>query len=82
MESELFGHKKGAFTGAIQSHSGIFARCSEHGAVFIDEIGDIDITTQVKLLTVLQGPPVQPGRKLRETALQRTGDRRDQSGYP
>lgn len=54
LESELFGHIKGAFTGAIQSHSGVFARCSEHGAVFIDEIGDIDITTQVKLLTVLQ----------------------------
>ena len=54
MESELFGHKKGAFTGAIQSHTGLFARCSEYGAVFIDEIGDIDVPTQVKLLTVLQ----------------------------
>jgi Sigma-54 interaction domain len=68
LESELFGHKKGAFTGAIQSHSGIFARCSEHGAVFIDEIGDIDITTQVKLLTVLQDrlfSPVGSYEKLR-----------------
>ena len=54
LESELFGHKKGAFTGAIDNHQGIFARCSTHGAVFIDEIGDIDIPTQVKLLTVLQ----------------------------
>jgi Sigma-54 interaction domain len=68
LESELFGHKKGAFTGAIQSHSGIFARCSEHGAVFIDEIGDIDLTTQVKLLTVLQDrvfTPVGSYEKLR-----------------
>jgi Sigma-54 interaction domain len=68
LESELFGHKKGAFTGAIQSHSGIFARCSEHGAVFIDEIGDIDMTTQVKLLTVLQDrlfSPVGSYEKLR-----------------
>ena len=54
LESELFGHKKGAFTGAIDNHQGIFARCSIHGAVFIDEIGDIDIPTQVKLLTVIQ----------------------------
>jgi two-component system, NtrC family, response regulator HydG len=54
LESELFGHKKGAFTGAIDNHQGIFARCSIHGAVFIDEIGDIDMPTQVKLLTVIQ----------------------------
>ncbi len=54
LESELFGHKKGAFTGAIDNHQGIFARCSIHGAVFIDEIGDTDIPTQVKLLTVIQ----------------------------
>jgi len=54
LESELFGHKKGAFTGAIEHHQGLFARCSEHGAVFIDEIGDIDIPTQVKLLNVIQ----------------------------
>ncbi len=54
LESELFGHKKGAFTGAIDNHQGIFSRCSEHGAVFIDEIGEVDIPTQVKLLNVIQ----------------------------
>ncbi len=54
LESELFGHKKGAFTGAIEHHQGLFARCSEFGAIFIDEIGDIDIPTQVKLLNVIQ----------------------------
>lgn len=60
LESELFGHKKGAFTGAIDSHQGLFARCSSHGAVFIDEIGDIDLPTQVKLLTVIQDRVFSP----------------------
>jgi len=54
LESELFGHKKGAFTGAIDHHQGLFSRCSEYGAVFIDEIGDIDMPTQVKILNVIQ----------------------------
>jgi len=68
LESELFGHKKGAFTGAIDNHQGLFDRCSEHGAVFIDEIGDIDIPTQVKLLNVIQDRtfcPVGSHEKLR-----------------
>lgn len=68
LESELFGHKKGAFTGAIEHHQGLFARCSEHGAVFIDEIGDINIPTQVKLLNVIQDrtfSPVGSHEKLR-----------------
>lgn len=60
MESELFGHKKGAFTGAIDNHQGIFSRCSEYGAVFIDEIGDVDIPTQVKLLNVIQDRVFSP----------------------
>ena len=54
LESELFGHKKGAFTGAIDNHRGLFATCSRHGSVFIDEIGEIEISIQVKLLNVLQ----------------------------
>jgi len=68
LESELFGHKKGAFTGAIENHPGVFARCSANGAVFIDEIGDIDIPTQVKLLNVIQDrtfSPVGSHEKLR-----------------
>ncbi|WP_051906576.1 sigma-54-dependent transcriptional regulator [Methylomarinum vadi] len=68
LESELFGHKKGAFTGAIENHQGLFARCSANGAVFIDEIGDIDIPTQVKLLNVIQDrvfSPVGSHEKLR-----------------
>lgn len=54
LESELFGHQKGAFTGAINSHTGIFARCSPHGAIFLDEIGEISIQIQIKLLQILQ----------------------------
>ena len=54
IESELFGHRKGAFTGAIDHHEGVFARCSPHGAIFLDEIGDVTIPIQTKLLQVLQ----------------------------
>ncbi len=60
LESELFGHRKGAFTGAVSDYAGVFARCSKHGAVFIDEIGDIDEPTQVKLLHVLQERTFSP----------------------
>jgi two-component system, NtrC family, response regulator HydG len=54
LESELFGHRKGAFTGAVDSHEGLFSRCSPHGVIFLDEIGDISIPVQIKLLQVLQ----------------------------
>lgn len=60
LESELFGHRKGAFTGAVEAHEGIFARCSPHGAIFLDEIGDVSIPVQIKLLHILQERTFSP----------------------
>jgi transcriptional regulator with GAF, ATPase, and Fis domain len=59
LESELFGHEKGAFTGAHERRVGMF-QLAQKGTLFLDEIGDISPKTQTKLLRALQESEIQP----------------------
>jgi len=59
VESELFGHMKGAFTGADKNHIGWFETCEQAHSIFLDEIGELDASIQVKLLRVLQNRTFQ-----------------------
>src|SRR3954471_23967646 len=59
IESELFGHEKGSFTGAVRKQTGKFV-AADSGTIFLDEIGDMSLRTQAKVLRVLQNGEVEP----------------------
>jgi hypothetical protein len=70
IESELFGHRRGAFTGALEDRRGWLELCSSLGAVFLDEVGDLDPAIQVKLLRVIETRTFHPVGALTSRAFQ------------
>ena len=83
VESELFGHRRGAFTGAVADRKGWLETCPELGSVFLDELGDLDPAIQVKLLRVIETRTFHPvgdtvGRQFHGKLI--TGTNRDLTG--
>ena len=77
IESEFFGHEQGAFTGATKKREGRFA-LADGGTIFLDEVGELPIDLQVKLLARLAGRRVRAGRQLADAESQRARAGRDQ----
>src|SRR6202042_3390860 len=65
MESELFGHKRGSFTGAVADKKGLI-QSAEGGTLFLDEVADLPLHMQVKLLRVVQEKTIRPVGEARE----------------
>jgi two-component system response regulator HydG len=68
MESQLFGHKRGAFTGAEADHAGLFQQ-AHTGTLFLDEVGELTLEGQAKLLRILEGHPFLPVGATREVSV-------------
>ena len=68
LESQLFGHKKGSFTGADNDHDGLFQQANE-GTLFLDEIGELSLEGQAKLLRILEGHPFLPVGATRQVSV-------------
>ncbi len=81
IESELFGHEKGAFTGATEKKTGKFEQ-ADGGTIFLDEIGDMSLRTQSKVLRVLEEGEVQKVGLEPDLQGRRPGHRRHQQGPP